>query len=83
MFRIILHKSASKKFAKLSSADRARMSKIIESLAINPYSGKKLHGEFEGCRRIRMGDYRIIYDIIESDKIVLIHAIGSRGDVYK
>ena len=77
MFRIIFHKSADKKLSKLSQSDRVRISKVIESLAINPYFGKKLHGELEGSRRIRVGDFRIIYDILESEKIVLIHAIGS------
>ena len=83
MFRIVFHKSASKKISKLIVSDRERISKIIDSLAINPYFGKKLRGELEGSRRVRVGDFRIIYDILEDERVVLVHAIGSRGDVYK
>jgi len=53
MFKIVLHKSASKKLTKLNRDDQTRISKAIESLAINPYFGKKLHGELEGGRRVR------------------------------
>ena len=83
MFKIVFHKSASKKFAKLTSSDQVRISKAIEGLAANPYFGKKLHGDLEGSRRVRISDFRIIYDILEDEKVILIHAIGSRGDIYK
>ena len=83
MFRIVLHKTVSKKFDKLSRTDKKRISKAIESIAIDPYIGKPLHGELKGSRRVRIGDFRIIYDIDEPASVVIIHAIGSRGDVYK
>ena len=33
--------------------------------------------------RVRVGDYRILYDIYEEDKAVYIIRIGYRKDVYK
>ncbi len=83
MYRVILHKSAAKKFAKLSKNLKEKIAKSIELVSLNPYAGKKLHGQFEGSYRVRVGDFRIIYDVYDDTKIVVVHAIGSRGDVYK
>jgi mRNA interferase RelE/StbE len=83
MFKIVFHKSASKKFARLTPGDRERIARVIDSLTVNPYFGKKLHGELEGSCRLRVGDFRIIYNILENEKIILVHTLGSRGDVYK
>ena len=83
MFKIVLHKNAAKKLAKFPGDLRSKILKAIDSLSIDPYAGKKLHGELEGSCRIRIGDFRIIYDIHQNDNIVVVHAIGSRGDVYK
>lgn len=83
MFKIVLHKNASKKLAKLPGDLRSKIFKAIDSLSIDPYAGKKLHGQLEGSYRIRIGDFRIIYDIHRPEGLIIIHTIGSRGDVYK
>ena len=45
---------------------------------------KPLHGRFAGYSRIAIGSYRIIYQIINGEIIVVSVAYaGSRGDVYK
>jgi len=83
MFKIVFHKSSAKKFEKFSLQLKEKISKAIEALKQNPYIGKKLHGQLAGSFRLRIGDFRIVYDILNDEKIVVIHAIGSRGDVYK
>jgi mRNA-degrading endonuclease RelE of RelBE toxin-antitoxin system len=37
----------------------------------------------EGKYRYEVGDLRIVYRINETDKTILIEAIGPRGDIYK
>lgn len=55
----------------------------IEELAANPRQRgfKKLQGG--GGFRIRVGDYRVLYDVIDSDRRVVVFAVGHRRDVYK
>ncbi len=44
---------------------------------------KRLKGNWEGFYRIRVGNIRIILSLDRDKKIIRIHDIGHRGDVYK
>ena len=68
----------------LSRPDRKRIKKAIEErLGSNPIEyGKPLQYSLKGCRRLRVGDYRIIYNI-EEPETVLIVKIGHRKAVYE
>ena len=67
----------------LSPPDRKRIRKAIEErLCTNPIEyGKPLQYSLKGCRRLRVGDYRVIYRI-EDPQTVLIVKIGHRKEVY-
>ncbi len=41
-----------------------------------------LKGELSGLYKFRAGDYRIIYEIFEDEKLLTIHSIGHRRNVY-
>ncbi len=49
----------------------------------NPETIKRLHGEFEGLFRFRIGSIRIVYSIDESERTIEIVNIDNRGDVYR
>jgi len=56
---------------------------IENKLMIDPISfGKPLRYSLKGHRRLRVGDYRIVYRIVPEDRIVLIVAIKHRKNVY-
>lgn len=62
----------------------AALETIFGPLTENPQRLEKpLVGELEGLRSARRGDYRIIYEIIEEDEVVLIHRVQHRRDVYR
>jgi len=52
------------------SADRI-LREIRNILANNPRSGEALHGEFVGLHKLRIGDYRVIYALLEQGVLVL------------
>ena len=55
-----------------------------DRLEVDPVSfGKPLRYSLKGHRRLRVGDYRIVYRINEETKIVLIVAVDHRKDVYE
>lgn len=63
--------------------DQARLSEKIDALATDPrpHNVEKLSG-VEGWR-IRVGDYRIVYRIDDTARVVTITRIGQRGGVYR
>jgi mRNA interferase RelE/StbE len=62
----------------------AALSAVFGPIAESPRSlGKPLLGELEGLTVARRGDYRIIYEILEEEKVVLVHRIQPRRDVYR
>ncbi len=57
---------------------------IHQKIARDPIRfGKPLQHEWRGCRSLRVGDYRIIYQVDRKSSTVLVTAIGHRRYVYK
>ena len=86
MYRAQSHKRAAKYYKSLDAKTVKRINGAVEKIMENPREGqhiKKLMGEHEGKYRYEVGDLRIVYRILEDEKIVLIEAIGPRGDIYK
>ena len=82
-YRIVIKKSAAKEIEKIVKKDRIRIIEKIQALSADPrpVGSKKLSGQEK--YRIRQGDYRILYQIIENELIVSVVKVGNRRDVYK
>ena len=72
-----------KDLAILPKVDRLRVQAAIDTLAVDPRpSGfKKLVGE--AAYRVRVGDYRIIYEIADAELIVVVIRVRHRKEVYR
>lgn len=79
-------KSARKDFEKLPVRISERIVEALHLLSLNPYSEllkvKKLKGA-EDLFRVRLGDYRMIYEIRNSRLVVVVIKIGHRREVYR
>ncbi len=75
--------SAVKALRRLRKADRLRLIEAIDRLATEPAAGGVLKGEFRGLRRLRVGSFRIIYEVDEGELTILVIRIGHRKDVYR
>jgi len=42
-----------------------------------------LTGDLSGLFKFRVGDYRVIYEVMHDEQIIMIHMIGHRRDVYR
>lgn len=45
--------------------------------------GRPLRGDFSGLLGARRGDYRILYEIREEPRIVVVHRVAHRADAYR
>ena len=58
------------------------LNKIDTELSVNANRYPILKGRFAGLRKFRIGEYRIIYSIIETDTVLILR-IAHRKDVYR
>jgi len=79
-YRILLHPRANDFIISVQKDLENRIKKKIKTLSLSPEKGNKL--KLSNFRRLRIGDYRAIYEIDHKKKQVIILFIGHRKDVY-
>lgn len=84
-YQIQLTSKAQKDFRKFDPPLQDRIKEAILRLEYDryPQQFKPLMGKEIAQFRLRVGDYRILYDVYDEDRIVLILRIGHRRDIYK
>jgi len=43
----------------------------------------KLKGDLSAFYKLRVGDYRIFYQVLEEEQIIIVHKIGHRSEIYR
>ena len=64
--------SAAKELAGIPLPDRGRIVHAVDSLREQPLAGTLLNGGLRGLRRLRVSDYRIVHELLESEVVVLV-----------
>jgi len=82
-YEVLISPAALRDLKRLRGAIRRRIAEAIDDLARDP----RPHGygkltDSDELYRIRVGDYRIVYQIEDDRLIVLVIRIGHRKDVY-
>jgi mRNA interferase RelE/StbE len=81
-YNIVYKKSVQRDLKKVPKAEADRiLNQIEQELSQNADAYPMLKGQFAGLRKYRVGDYRVIYAIVEDDCVVL--RIGHRKEVYR
>lgn len=85
MFEVIYRKRALKGLARMPAALRERAREALALLAANPdrhgLDVRSLQGR-DGFR-LRIGDWRLLYQVDRGRLIILVVEVGPRGEVYK
>ncbi len=83
-YRVFPKPSVEKDLRPLSRSTLVRVLKQMDALAENPFPRQsvKLEGG-EGLYRIRVGDYRIVYGVDVASKLITIHYVRHRREVYR
>jgi mRNA interferase RelE/StbE len=83
-YRIEVKPQAEKSLAKIPNPHRRRIAKAIDSLARQPRpAGCTKLADADDAYRIRVGDYRIVYEILDKVLIIYIVRVGHRREVYR
>jgi mRNA interferase RelE/StbE len=83
-FRVEWKKSTKKDLRRLPASVAARVVDEVAALGANPFPQgvEKLSGS-ENAYRIRLGDYRVVYNVFREVKLVEIQRVRHRKDVYR
>jgi len=83
IYKVMVERPAKRNLSKIPQPHQDRIINAIRNLRDNPRpSGvRKLTGR--SAWRIRIGNYRIIYEIDDDQSTVLVVTLGHRGEVYR
>ena len=85
MYKIRILDAAERDLAQLDKPVARRIVRRIRWLAENLESVKPiaLTGDLAGFYKLRVGDYRVVYEIFHSERVLVIHLIGHRSEIYR
>ena len=84
IYKIKIHKRVQKYLSKLPAKQKSNIVEKLSQLKTGEWENlkiKNMQGEWEGYKRFRIGNLRVIFVIV--DDTIYIDYIGARGDIYK
>lgn len=82
MHRVLFHRNANKKLRKILRGDRSyaeRIAEEIKGLKNNPHPANSAPLAYN-LNKMRIGDYRVIYSIVEAENVIVIGKISRRSE---
>lgn len=83
VFNVTLKKRAIKALVKINEPYYTSIKEAIYSLAENPRPAGSIKLKGRDGYRIRVADYRIIYDVFDDVLLVIVIDLGHRKDIYE
>lgn len=85
MPEIRLLDSAARELAELDPAIARRIVSRLKWLAehLDEAPLHALTGELSGLYKFRVGAYRVVFQVLRDDRVLLVHGVGHRRDVYR
>ena len=82
-YALFIERRAQRSLSRISAQDRDRVSRALRRLADEPrpHGVKKLSGR--DAWRLRVGDYRVLYEIHDKRLLILVVDIGHRREIYR
>jgi mRNA interferase RelE/StbE len=85
VYQISIQDAAAHELAQLDKQVARRVVKRIRWLAANVEAVKPdtLSGDLAGLYKLRVGDYRVVYEILHAEQMIVVHLIGHRREIYR
>jgi mRNA interferase RelE/StbE len=84
LYSIVFSKEASEAFSRLPSGIKRKVAERIDALAENPvpHNAKKMQG-YTALYRIRFSEWRVVYEVQDTEVLIEVLRIGHRKEVYR
>lgn len=85
VYRVRILEPASQDLARLDKTVLRRIVQRIYWLAenLNVIRPEALSGDLAGLSKLRVGEYRVIYEVLRDEETIVIHAVGHRREIYR
>lgn len=85
MYEIVFTRQAYKSLRRLPVDIVRRVRERLDQIAEDPFAQNPNVTKLQNRPgyHLRVGDWRVIYDVQEGEMIILVLKVGSRGDVYR
>jgi len=85
MYQIRILDAAARDLARLDPVVARRIANRIHWLAENldDVKPEALTADLAGLYKLRVGDHRVVYEILHSEQVIVIHLIGHRREIYR
>ena len=82
-FELMLDKRVLKDLTHLANETQNRILERLESLAQDPFAHGTIKLKGETAYRVRVSDYRIVFDVDTENRIITVLAVDHRSSIYK
>lgn len=86
-YQLIIEEAVENKLKKLGANTSAMILKWIKKNLLETedpmLQGKALTGDLKGIWRYRIGDYRLLVDIVDAELVIIAIDIGHRREIYR
>jgi mRNA interferase RelE/StbE len=82
-YKIEIDRAAKRQLKKIPRSMLQQIVAAIDALALDPRPQGAAKLKASDFYRVRVGDYRIIYEIQDKHLIILVVSVGNRRDIYK
>ncbi len=85
MYSVRILDAAAKELARLDKPVGRRVVERINWLADNldEVDTEALAANLAGLYKLRVGDYRVLYEVLHGERLIVIHAVGHRREIYR
>ena len=85
MYHLRIIQTATRELERLDKLVARRIVERINWLAANldDINPESYTGELAGLYKLRVGDYRVVYEILRGETVIVIHQIGHRSEIYR
>ncbi len=82
-----IEKAADRDLSRLGASDRSRVLRFLHCRLAELQSprqlGAPLHGKLAGYWKYRVGDIRIVAELLDGELLVMVVQVGNRGEIYR
>jgi len=82
-YSVGVQRRAQKQIARLSATTQDRIENVLQALADDPRPRNSCKLRGRESLRLRVGDYRVIYEVDDDRQMVTVFQVGHRRDVYR